>query len=68
MKVILIGNAQTHPEVVGLLNEDMLLNPAVANQTLNFHKMKIERIETAANGEKVVYIKENDESTKLLNG
>ena len=57
MKIFLLGNAQSHPEAIGLINEDLLLNPAQADAKLDLHGLKIDHIETV-NGEKIVYIHE----------
>ena len=67
MKIILLGDAQSHPEAIGILNEDLLLKPGEANEKLSLHNLKIDHIEIV-NGEKVVYIKENTENKNLLNG
>jgi|P1105metagenome_2_1110788.scaffolds.fasta_scaffold30734_2 hypothetical protein len=64
MKYFLLGKAQNKPQAIGLLTEDLLLNPSAANEQLKLYNLKIDHIETV-NGEKVVYIKENEES-KLL--
>lgn len=63
MKVILQGGAQSHPEVIGLLTEDKLLNPEKANEVLNLKNMEVEKIEFDGT-QKVVYIKEK--KTNLL--
>ena len=67
MKIFLLGNAQSHPEAIGLINEDLLLNPAQADAKLDLHGLKIDHIETV-NGEKIVYIKENVEKAKMILG
>lgn len=64
MKFIMEGKAQNCPAAIGLLTEDMLLDPSLANQKLSTYKLQIDRIETV-NGEKVVYIKENADSNLL---
>ena len=37
MRIFLLGNAQSHPEAIGLINEDLLLNPAQADAKLDLH-------------------------------
>lgn len=65
MQFIMEGKAQSKPQALGLLNEDCLLNPSLANQRLAKFNLVIDRIETV-NGEKVVYIKENTDSNLLF--
>ena len=57
MKIILEGKAQKHPEVVGLITEDKLINPAEVNAQLAQKNLKIERVEFDGTN-KIVYIKE----------
>lgn len=65
MKVILVGEAQKHPEVIGMLNEDKLLNKDALNVDLKSKNLEIEKIEV--NGDqKIVYIKENNKTKNLL--
>lgn len=64
MKIILIGKAQEKAEAIGLLTEEMIINPIVANEKLSLHKLKIEKIEMV-NGEKVVTISENNSNLLL---
>jgi hypothetical protein len=45
----------------------LLLNPAQADAKLDLHGLKIDHIETV-NGEKIVYIKENEEKAKMILG
>lgn len=66
MKFIFEGGAKSRPAAIGLLTEDLLLNPAVANEKLAKFGVKIEKVETV-NGQKVVYITET-ETSNLLNG
>lgn len=65
MKFIFEGNAKSKASCIGLLTEEAILNPDVANQKLSLHNLKIDRVEIV-DGEKVVYIKEAVEN--LLNG
>lgn len=65
MKIILEGKAQQCPEVIGMLTEEVLLDPNQANVKLNAMNLAIDRIEKV-NGETVVFIKEN--SSNLLCG
>lgn len=65
MKIILEGKAQQCPEVIGMLTEEVLLDPAQANLKLSTKNLAIDRIEKV-NGETVVFIKEN--SSNLLCG
>ena len=65
MKIILEGKAQQCPEVIGMLTEEFLLDPAQANLRLSVKNLAIDRIEKV-NGETVVFIKEN--SSNLLCG
>lgn len=62
---IIMENGNANIGDVGLFTEDQLLNPAVANAKLSKKNLKIEKIEEV-NGEKIVYIKENN--TNLLCG
>lgn len=59
MRFILQGKAQQHPEIIGMLTEEVLLDPNQANMKLNPFHLAIERIEKV-DGETVVYIKENN--------
>lgn len=59
MKVI-IDNYNGNLEDVNMLTEDQLLNPSVANAKLAKKNLKIEKVEENENGEKVVYVKENN--------
>lgn len=65
MKIILEGKAQQCPEVIGMLTEEVLLDPVQANLKLSAKNLAIDRIEKV-NGETVVFIKEN--SSNLLCG
>lgn len=57
MKIVLQGKARQHPEVIGLLLEDKLLNPANMKEMLDMRKLEIERIEGTGEGQ-VIYVKE----------
>lgn len=59
MRYILQGKAQQHPEIIGMLSEDVLLDPNQAKLKLNPFNLAIERIDKV-DGETVVYIKENN--------
>lgn len=65
MKIILLGEAKKHPEAIGLLNEDLILDPKRANEALSLKNLQIEKIEVVS-GEKVIYVSEK--KTNLLNG
>lgn len=65
MKFIMKGAAQQCPAAIGMLTEDLLLNPSLANEKLSSFKLQIDRVETV-NGEKVVYIKESANDNLLL--
>lgn len=65
MKFVFTGKAQQHPEVAGLLTEDVLVNKESANRILKAKNLEVERIEQIGN-EKIVYIRES--STNLLLG
>jgi len=54
MKFIL-DNTSVSNDVIGLLSEEALLNPALTNEKLNTRGLKIARIEEN-NGEKIVYL------------
>lgn len=64
MKFIMEGAAKQCPTAIALLNEELLLNPALANEKLKPLKLEIDRIEMV-NGEKVVYIKESNDNILL---
>lgn len=59
MKIIFEGNVKKDKNILNILNEDLLLNPAQANLKLNSYKLTIDKIEKV-NGETVVFIKENN--------
>lgn len=63
MKIVLKGKANNHSEVVGLLTEDKLINPAEVNSLLNSKNLEIEKVEYDGT-QKIVYIKEK--KTNLL--
>lgn len=59
MKIIFEGNIKKDKNILNILNEDLLLNPAQANLKLSSYNMVIDKIEKV-NGETVVFIKENN--------
>lgn len=67
MKVVLLGNAQSKPAVIGLLTEDLLIDVNQANKTLSKYKLEIDHVDI--NGDqKVVYIKEQSNNNNLILG
>lgn len=65
MKIIFEGTAQNKgTQVFNTINEDMLLNPSLANQQLSKINLKIERVEEV-NGDKVIYIAESKSNILL---
>lgn len=63
MKVILRGKARQHPEVIGMLLEDKLLNPKQVKEKLSFKDLEIESIEGSGD-DRIIYVKEK--KTNLL--
>ena len=67
MKVVLLGNAQSKPAVIGLLTEDLLIDVNQANKTLSKYKLEIDHVDI--NGDqKIVYIKEQTNNNNLILG
>lgn len=67
MKVVLLGNAQSKPAVIGLLTEDLLIDVNQANKTLSKYKLEIDHVDI--NGDqKIVYIKEQSNNNNLILG
>jgi len=67
VKVVLLGNAQSKPAVIGLLTEDLLIDVNQANKTLSKYKLEIDHVDI--NGDqKVVYIKEQSNNNNLILG
>lgn len=65
MKIIFEGTAKSKgTQVFNTISEDMLLNPALANQQLSKVNLKVERVEEV-NGEKIVYISESKSNILL---
>lgn len=66
MKIYLKGEAQKHPELIGMLTEDKLLNNKKdLDQILSSKNLEVEKIEI--NGDqKIIYIKENKKTKNLL--
>jgi hypothetical protein len=67
VKVVLLGNAQSKPAVIGLLTEDLLIDVNQANKTLSKYKLEIDHVDI--NGDqKIVYIKEQSNNNNLILG
>lgn len=64
MKFILQGGAQTHPEIIGLLTEDKLIDLNKTNELLNLKNLEVEKVEFDGT-QKVVYIKETTKTNLL---
>lgn len=67
MRVILLGKAQTKPEVIGLLTEDLLIDVNQANKMLSTYKLEIDHIDIK-DDQKIIYIKEQSNNNNLILG